>query len=502
MKLFNKHKIIGVGLLALLTAGTGCKKDLNINQSPNYPTLSQGTPAIVFPVGVLATTGKLGGDLAIVGGMWGEYFTQAALAQQYTDVASYNIPNTDGTTQNSWTVLFEQGLENYQYVITQSTTLKDWNFYLLGTVMKAYTTAVMVDLYNSIPYNQSLQGNTQLNPKFDDGYTIYTALISSIDTALSKDFTASTVTDPSTQDLIFGGHMDAWKAFANTLKLKLYLRMINAHPDVAQAGITALYNNGATFLDASTGGASVTNFTNAPGLDNPLYEQNIRQLNTGVNIRASETFVSWLEANNDPRDSFYFGSNSPIAINQGDFRSPDPSYPNAAVFVETPTDPVDFISVAESYFLQAEADLRYFGGSKAQSLYESGVTAAFSATGNESAAAAFLAGPYKWGAEMEAGAPLDPLSQVLRQKWASFASGCHQIEGFFDRNRTGFPLQSPVYSTDPSYVPGQFVVSSTSVLSPATSLPQRLPYPYNELSRNTNAPAASAVTDPVWWAKQ
>jgi hypothetical protein len=72
MKLFNKHTIVGAGLLALLTAGAGCKKDLNINQNPNFPTLDQGTPALVFPVGVLATTGKVAGDLAIVGGMWGE----------------------------------------------------------------------------------------------------------------------------------------------------------------------------------------------------------------------------------------------------------------------------------------------------------------------------------------------------------------------------------------------------------------------------------------------
>ncbi len=501
MKVFNKYQIIGAGLLALLTAGTGCKKDLNINQDPDLPTLAQGTPALVFPVGVLATTGKVGGDLALVGGMWGEYFTQAALSQQYTDIASYNIPNTDGTTQNSWDVLYTSGLENYQYVITQANTLKDWNFYLLGTVMKAYTTAIMVDLYNTMPYTQSLQGQAQLNPKFDDGYTIYTSILSSIDTALSKDFTASTVTDPTHADLVFAGDMGAWKAFANTLKLKLYLRMVNAHPDVAQAGITALINSGAAFIDESTSDAAVTNFTNKPGQDNPLWEQNIRQLNTAVNLRASKTFTSWLEENSDPRIKFFFGSTTPVAINQGDFRSSDPTYPTAAVFVESPTDPVEFLSVAESYFLQAEADIRYFGGSKAQGLYESGVKAAFAATAND--ATTFLApgGAYAWGAEMEAGAPLDPLSQVLRQKWASFAYGCHQIEGFFDENRTGFPVLSPYFSNDTRYVPGQFVVSATSVLSPATALPQRLPYPYNELSRNTNAPAASLVTDKIWWAK-
>ena len=479
---------------------TGCKKTLNINQDPNFPTLAQGTPALVFPVGVLATTGKVGGDLAIVGGMWSQIFTQASLSQQYTDVDSYNLQNTDGFVDAPWDVMFSSGLKNYQYVITQADSLQDWNYYLLGTVMKAYTAEVLVDLYDQMPYSQALQGAAQLNPKFDDGYSIYTSLIASIDTALGKDFTASTVTAPGSQDLIFGGKMSSWVAFANTLKLKMYLRMINAHPDVATAGITTLINSGATFINASTGGASVTNFSDAPGLDNPLYEQNIRQLNTAVNLRASKTFVSWLESNADPRINYFFGSSAPIAINQGDFRSSDPTYPNAAVFVETAVDPVDFISVAESYFMQAEADVRYFGGTKAEGLYNQGVTAAFAATGNDASTFIAPGGAYAWGTEVEGGVTLQPIQQIIRQKWASFAFGCHGMEGFFEHNRTGYPEQSAVYSTSLNYIPGQWVVVKNSVLTPGL-MPKRLVFPYDETSRNTNAPAIVPSTTAVWWGK-
>ncbi len=500
MKIFNRHTIIGACALAIILFDTGCKKQLDINQDPNYPTLSQGNPSLVFPVAVLATTGKVGGDLEIVGGMWSQFFTQAVLAQQYTDVDSYNLNSTDGFVQNPWDIMFTSGLKNYQYVIQQADTLKDWNYYLMGTVMKAYTTEVLVDIYDQLPYFQSLEGASVLNPKFDDGYTIYTSLIANIDTALGKNFTASTVTSPGTQDLIFGGNMTSWKAFANTLKLKMYLRMINVHPDVATAGIAAMYTNGAAFLDGSTGGAGVTNFTDAPGLDNPLYEQNIRSLNTAVNIRASTTFVNWLEANSDPRISFFFGSTSPIAINQGDFRSSNVTLTGAAVFVETPTDPVDFISLAESYFMQAEADVRYFGGAKAQGLYNLGVAAAFTATGNDATSFTASGGAYAWGTEMEAGQALDPIQQIIRQKWASCAFGGHGIESYFEHNRTGYPIQSAVYSSDPSYVPGQLVVAKNSILTPGL-MPKRLIFPYDETSRNTSAPATVPSTTAVWWGK-
>jgi len=508
MKVLNKYiaKYIAPGavLLALILAGAGCKKQLNINENPNFPNLSQGTPAQVFPVAVLATIASTGGNLAIVGGMWSQFFTQAALAQQYTDVDSYNLPNTDGFVQGPWSQLFVDGLKNYQYVIDQAASQQDWNSYLMGTVMKAYTAEVMVDLYSSMPYSQALEGATQLNPKFDSGSAIYNSLISELDSALGKDFTANTNSDMGTQDLVFGGNISNWLAFANTLKLKMYLRMINVDPAGAQAGVTALVGSGVAFLGTGTGDASVTNFTAAPGLENPLYEQNIFQLNTAVNLRASVTMLSWLNESNDPRVNFYYTPAAPglpiTGINQGDFRSINTAYATAAIFAETPTDPVELISLAESYFLQAEADVRYNGGANAKSLYNQGVTAAFGYTGND--ASSFIAGggAYAWGAEMENGQALSPLAQVIRQKWAASVYGCHGIESYFDFNRTGLPLQSLVYSTDPSYVPGQLVVVPNSVLAPG-QMPKRLIYPYNEVSRNTNAPTTVPSTLPVWWGQ-
>ena len=503
MKILNKYIVPGTVVLTLIVGGAGCKKQLNINQNPNYPTLAQGTPAQVFPVAVLATIGSTGDYLAIVGGMWSQFFAQASLSQQYTDVDSYNLLNNDVFVEDPWDRLYVDGLKNYQYVIDQAASTQDWNSYLMGTVMKAYSAEVLVDLYSSMPFTQAVEGAAQLNPKFDSGYAIYDSLITEIDTALGKDFTANTNSDMGSQDLVFGGSIANWIAFANTLKLKMYLRMVNVNPGAAQAGVAALLSSGAPFLGTSTGDASVTNFTDAPGLENPLYESNIFELNTAVNLRASVTMLSWLNANNDPRVNAYY-TPAPgypiIGINQGDFRSINPNYQYAAVFTETPTDPVELISMAESYFLQAEADVRYNGGANAQALYNQGVTVAFNYTGNNASSFIAAGGAYAWGAEIEGGQPLTPLAQIIRQKWAASAYGCHGIESWFDFNRTGFPSRSAVYSTDPSYVPGQLVVSATSVLGPGL-MPARLVYPYTEVSRNTNSPAAVPITVPVWWAQ-
>ncbi len=497
MKMYYKKLIISVFLLSLLFVGVSCKDLLDINQNPNVPTFDQGNPKLVFPAAVLATTGKVGGDLTILGGMWAENYAQAASSNQYKYIDSYDVKSTDFNA--SYDILFSNGLKNYRFVMDKARATGDWTFFLMGTVMNAYTTAILVDLYDKIPYFEALQGAANLSPKFDDGLVIYKSLLDSIQFALNQDFTLSTNSVPATpgftsSDLVFGGNLTNWKKFANTLKLKMYLRMVNAQPALAQDSITAMINRGDQFLSAN---AAVTNFTNTLAKDNPFYEQNIRGLNTTDNIRASTTFASWLIDNSDPRAVFYFGVAAPVSINQGDYNNQDlaATYNVARVFVQSATDPVIFISQAESYFMQAEAMVRYYGGAGAQALYNSGVLSAFAATGNNGSS--FITGAYAFPT---AGTMEQQIEAIVVQKWASFPVGCHAIEGWFERNRTGYPVSSPVYSTDPNYIPGQFVVSANSVL-PAGQYPKRLIYPYDEVSRNSNAPALVPATTPVWWGK-
>lgn len=486
------RQTIFLGLLSVVFIMSSCKKTLDINQDPNNPSVDQGNPRLVLPAAVMATAGRVGGDLAILGGMWSENFTQSALANQYKDIDAYDLKSTSLNTP--YTGLYTGGLKNYQFVINKAGEVKDWNFYLMATVMKAYTATLLVDLYDKIPYTEALQGAANLNPHFDNGDAIYSSLLDEMDTAMKKDFVASTNTAPGASDLVFGGDMEKWKRFANTLKLKMYLRMINAKPNDAQAGVQKLYTSGAQFLSADAG---VFGFKDEPGQDNPLYEQNIRQLNTPNNIRASTTFVSWLKANNDPRIVSYFGSANPNSIHQGDYLGNDPTYGSAAVFVESPADPVIFMSKAESYFIQAEARERYFGGDQAKTLYNQGVLAAFASVAQNGNSFIAAGGAYEYPS---GGSLAQKLEAIIVQKWASLPYGVHFIEGFFEKQRTGYPVTSPVYSTNAAYVPGQFVVSKNSVLATG-KLPRRLVFPDAEVSRNTNTPPLVPITEGVWWAK-
>jgi len=265
--------------------------------------------------------------------------------------------------------------------------------------------------------------------------------------------------------------------------------MVNAKPAEAEAGIQALYASGAKFL---TTDAAITSFQNEQNKSNPFYEYNIRKLNVGTNLRASRTMLTFLQANNDRRDSAFYTNST--GINQGDFSSTNAAYQSAGVVRQSPTDPVYFISESESYFMQAEARERYFGGAEAKALYDRGVLAAFSQVGKNGAPFIAAGGAYVYPV---AGSLEDKIKAISTQKWISFF-GSHALEGFFEKNRTGYPRTSEVYSTDPAYVPGEFVISKNAVTN---GLPKRLVFPDVEKNRNRNTPAEVPITTPVWWAK-
>ena len=147
--------------------------------------------------------------------------------------------------------------------------------------------------------------------------------------------------------------------------------------------------------------------------------------------------------------------------------------------------------------MQAEARERYFGGDQAQSLYNEGVLRAFINVGQLGNAFIASGGAYAYPVS---GSLDQKIEAISTQKWASFPYGVEFIEGFFEKQRTGYPLTSPVYSTDPSYVPGQIVISKTSVLGP-NQLPRRFPYPSSSRNSNPNTPAQVPISTPVWWAK-
>ncbi len=477
----------------LLVLSTSCSKDwLNINSDPN--AILSAPDSLVFPSGVASVATVVGGQYAIMGGIWSQFFTQNNTANQYKDLDGFNITTT--TMDDQWDELYAGALEDFKYVREQAQQEKNWQLVLMSTVMEAYVYQVLVDLYDQVPYNEALLGSANMSPHYIGGQMVYDSLIMKINNAEKLDFTAKTSKNPGSEDFLFGGNLTSWLQFANTLKLKIFLRQYYARPTVTSAGIAAMVND-ANFEGFLTTNAAMTQYQAQNLKDNPLYEENIRTLNFTGNLAMSNTIYSWLIQNNDTFRLFKLflpGDNGYAALVQGDFLNPNSDSKLWSVFNESPTDPVYFITAAESYFLQAEAILRgLITTGSVKAAYDKGVLSAFQQLGIDGSSFIAPGGVYEYkDSTLEAN-----LEQIIVQKWASMA-GTHGLEAYIEHTRTHYPKESLVKGTDPSYIPGQWTLPVNASIK---SFPKRLLFTDHEKDRNINTPAEVPVTTPVWWDK-
>ena len=113
----------------------------------------------------------------------------------------------------------------------------------MTTVIQSYTFQILADLYDQIPFSEALKGDEGIiTPVYEHGQNVYDSLIARIDFALSSDYENDDLEKVGAEDILFEGKIDKWIEFANTLKLKIYLRQLYTRPDVARQGIESLYN--------------------------------------------------------------------------------------------------------------------------------------------------------------------------------------------------------------------------------------------------------------------
>lgn len=511
-----------LGLFLLAFVLSACTNYLDINSDPNYPA-SASTP-LLLSSGTTWSASILGCDIQLVGAYWAQHYSQNNTSQQYNTIDQYNLSNSSTYFTRYWSSIYTGALPDLKLVISQSEAAGTWNYWMAAKVMTAFDFNMLVSLFEKIPFTEALQGSDNLTPKFDESKAVDAGIIALLDAAIAKKTDASAQVSMGSKDMVFAGNITKWVQFAKTLKLKILMRDFTTN----QAAIQALLTEG----DLLTSDAKMTNFTDQENKSNPLFENDRRKLNTTTNIRASATLVQFLKANNDPRiaafaepttQMFQVGATAAadkiidVPANQKPYyRGLDQGTYGITTFssnvfptsvhsraVLAATDPVYFMSAAESYFLQAEAWARIGDSGKAKTAYETAVKAAFSRWGYDATTFLAAGGAYAF----DATSTDTMLNCILMQKWVSSAR-TDSWNAFFDICRTGIPAlgtqtvtdQSRIAVINSSYVTGTLVPSLGSVLL-SGQYPHRFLYPKTSSDYNPNTPTVLPLYQKMWWHK-
>lgn len=474
--------LFGLSAVSLMTLG-GCKKWRDVNENPNNP--EQVTIQLLLPSAEAGIAQQTGGKFQVIGGIWSQYWTQNPSSSQYRVFEQYQISGSD--VNNAWIGLYTDALEDLERIIQNAGTQN--NYAAIAKILKGYTFQVLTDQFGDIPFTEALKGESAgiSSPHYDSQEEVYNGIIGLVKEGMAQiDETSA----PGSDDLIYHGDMAEWQRFANTLLLKMYMRLAYRSPAMAQQGVQELYANGIGFLEE--GETAQITYGSEAGNYNPLYsEMNNAVINRIQNLVASSTAIDSMNANEDPRiEAFYTpGTAGYAGLAQGDYGSKVSgtavAHPSAAVGGDaldpaSAVAPVIFISDYESLLLQAEASARGWGDGDAADLFNRAIEANFSAYGVDPTD--YLTNAY-WAQFPASGTTDEQIRHIITQKWFCMC-GNQNLESWTEWRRTGFP---------------EFFVRSRNSRLGTGEFPQRFPYPDNEVTNNLNFPGQKLVTDKVWW---
>ena len=209
---FNTKYIAGIGLAAMLSLSS-CDKDFEeINMNPNSPeTVSS---SLLLPTVIRNTAGEISGKAWGIGNV----VMQQTAKIQFTNEDRYNW-GPEGNPYGS----FYNSLRDISNVIEISTEAGQNNYVGVALVLRASLYSFMTDAYGDLPYSQATNAKEGANyPVFDTQEDIYKGILAELEEANSLLGTTSEGVDG---DILFDGDILRWKKYANSLRLRILMRL-------------------------------------------------------------------------------------------------------------------------------------------------------------------------------------------------------------------------------------------------------------------------------------
>jgi len=489
-----------------------CTKDFDeINKNPNAIDINKDYPDKLLANAIEDIADRvfdvwLGHE---IGSCWVQHMAKV----QYTDEDRY-VPRND-VINMVWNGLYAGPAIETQRIYEMGQRLGNRNYQAVALVLKSYIFSVLTDLYGDIPYKEALKVDSTYTPKYDTQESIYLAL----NAKLKEANELFLVGGPKVQgDILFGGDITKWKRFANSLRLRLLMRMSNRpeYLETIRNEIDGIVSDPVTYpiISNNSQNAALIYLGTYPN-NHPLNET----YKTRDDHRVSKTLIDAMYNPNNhdhPDWRIVVYAETPqaggywIGLPNGLTSAKAAAYLGNGIkrtsklgeYFRKADAPGMFMSRAEVCFLLAEAKHRgllTFGTETAQDYYELGVKESYRQFANEIIENVpyyydlggasrtiddyfndFLANSGKWEVGKE-------LEKIYTQKWvAMFDQG---LQSWFEWRRTGYPQLTPA---EDGLNGGR--------------IPQRLRYPSDEYSRNgTNLAAAVArqgadnLNTRVWW---
>lgn len=429
-------KNIGIAIMAVLMIACTDNFD-EINENPNLPetVAPQFLLSNIISVSADRNTYEQGFRLA-------NYLAQFSASVEFERIDRYEM----GSNSEYWSTIFRllSDIRSMQEIEGTNDA-----YIAVGNIMRSYLFSQLTDLYGDVPYTEAinaLDGN--LSPAYDTQESIYMDNETGILAVLENSVTTLKSTNFTIQgDMMFNNNLNQWIRFANSLRVRYYLRVSNKITDFSELQSIVANEN---LMQSNADNAVVPYRSSAPN----QWPMSLAGLGLYQEHRMTKTVDSVLSLWNDPRvevlykpseQSVQDGNPEYLGLLNGQSRETisekgiDLSDISlfGSIFRDVP-DGVDaqFMQYAELQFALAEASIKGFISGNATAYYEEGIRASFDYWG-----VALPADYFSRPAIALTGNSEEDLVKIMTQKWLSLINNGH--EAWFNVRRTGIPNLQP-----------------------------------------------------------
>lgn len=387
----NFHKLAGVMTIGIMTLScTGNYLDINTNpyEVNRDQTLTDGyatAAAIAAMGGAVISTDVNTAQFTdcLLGGPMGGYYSTTGAFEKTID--NYNA--TDDWTRvllasDRIIPTLYSNLSELKSITDDPVTLA------IANIIKVTAMLRVTDTYGPIPYSQIGQGG-KITVSYDSQEKVYDTMFEELDACINT-LTENRLSGiPSTADPVYDGTAVKWCKFANSLKLRMAMRIVYAAPEKAKKMAEEAVNHEIGVMTDNSDNAALQKVAFGDK-GNPLYtaikyNQPTGSV-TGGDTHAAADIICYMNGYNDPRRAKYFIKSEfdgidyvgiRIGIEKPSLNSVGRKYSGVNVTTE---DPLVWMNAAEVAFLKAEAKAVFgfnMGAGTAKEFYNEGIRLSF-----------------------------------------------------------------------------------------------------------------------------
>ncbi len=479
--MMKKIKIFGVVFLSLMILGSCTKGWEDLNVDPNNPTDVPGSNVLTYVERALTNT---------LFDVWWTANNTTTYANhitkiQYVDESRY--AERDGIIER-WNTLMTYMIE-LDKVIGKAQEEENPAMEGVAMVLKAQIFHIMTDTWKAIPYKEGGKGEEGVyQPDYDSQPEVYAGLLADLKAANAKLMQGGSIEG----DVLNGNSILLWRKYANSLRLRMAIRMSNVDAAGARTVLSEILGDESTYPVLSSN-ADLIGFrwVGVSPFFEPFYSDNLGRDDHGL----CKTFIDALLETDDPRigefahpavsDGEYRGLPAGISRNEEGFALGSISRIGTR-YRDLPNGISYYMRYAEIEFIKAEAYQRadlLNDAAKALAAYTTGIEASATEHGvsSDDLAAYMAEDNVAWDADGSWG--YTNLEKIYYQKWVSLFKQGH--EAWAETRRTDIP---------------QLTAASGSAFTGHNRPPFRWPYPNPEYTLNAAVVTShdGAIKDRFW----